>query len=286
MPTATDVTPVIQPKWFEPHTILELKRRYETAQPYPHVVIDGFLDEKVADMLYEHFPKLEQMKTHYNGVNERKAEDSQFSSYHPIFTAVRKELYSQPFLHFLEQITGITNLTTCEGPLGSGTHQGGNGSYLDIHIDFNIHPTEPLHRRINVLIFLNKFWKEEYGGKLEMWDATMSYCGAAHLPLLNRCVIFETNDVSYHGYSKINVPDGESRKSFYAYYYTPAPDGIKYHDTTFRTRPNEPLTKKVKTTVKETTKNFIKRQLKTLGLIELYNKTFFAFKTRSKESSG
>jgi len=114
----------------------------------------------------------------------------------------------------------------------------------------------------------------------------MSYCGAAHLPLLNRCVIFETNDVSYHGYSKINVPDGESRKSFYAYYYTPAPDGIKYHDTTFRTRPDEPLTKKAKTVVKETAKNFIKRQLKTLGLIELYNKTFFAFKTRSKESSG
>ncbi len=285
MSTLAEVTHLIQPKWFEPNMVSELQQRYRSGKPYPHVAIDGFLDEKVADTLYENFPKLEAMKTHYDGINERKAEDSQFENYHPMFRALRDELYSRPFLQFLEQITGIENLTTCNGPLGSGTHQGGNGSYLDIHIDFNIHPTEPLHRRVNVLIFLNKFWKEEYGGKLEMWDATMTTCGAAHLPILNRCVIFETNDISYHGYSKISVPEGESRKSFYAYYYTPAPKKIKYHDTTFRTRPDEPMTKKAQTVVKETAKNFIKRQLKTFGLIDFYNKTFFALKTRNKENA-
>ncbi|MCS7012521.1 MAG: 2OG-Fe(II) oxygenase [Chloroherpetonaceae bacterium] len=285
MAIATETLRLIQPKWLEPETLLNLKRRYDTAHPYPHIAIDGFLDESVATMLYEHFPKLSQMKTHYDGLNERKAEDSQFEQYHPIFRELRAELFSPTFLRFLETLTGISNLTTCEGPLGAGTHQGGNGSYLDLHIDFNIHPTEPLHRRINVLIFLNKFWKEDYGGQLELWDEHLTACGAAYLPIFNRCVIFETNDRSYHGYSKISVPAHESRKSFYAYYYTPAPKEIKYHDTTFRTRPNEPFTKKAQTLVKEHTKNFIKRQLKNLGLIELYNRTFFALKTRNKEKA-
>ncbi len=282
-PSTKAAIEIMQSRWFEDAMVQSLQKQYLAAQPYPHVVLDGFLHDDVALALYNGFPKLGEMATHYDGMNEKKAEDSGFERYPQVFRDLRAALFSKTFTTFLERVTGIEDIRTCEGALGSGTHQGGNGSFLDIHVDFNIHPTENLHRRINVLVFLNKNWQESYGGKLEMWNKDMTACVAAHLPLLNRCVIFETNDISYHGYGKITVPDGESRKSVYAYYYTPLDKStLVYHDTTFRTRPNEPAAKKLQTAVKETSKNFIKRQLKHFGLIDFYNKTWFKFKTRGK----
>jgi hypothetical protein len=117
------------------------------------------------------------------------------------------------------------------------------------------------------LIFLNKNWKEEYGGKVELWNKDVTKLGQAYLPIFNRCVIFETSEISYHGYSTITVPEGETRKSFYSYYYTPIGDYKgKYHDTVFKARPEEGALKKIKTDVKETLKNNIKRTMLKLGI--------------------
>jgi hypothetical protein len=89
----------------------------------------------------------------------------------------------------------------------------------------------------------------------------------AYTPGFNRCIVFETNEISYHGYSTIHVPEGETRKSFYSYFYTPIGDYKgKYHDTVFKARPQEGLMKKIKTDVKETLKNNVKRTLKKLGV--------------------
>jgi len=148
-----------------------------------------------------------------------------------------------------------------------GVHQGGNGSYLDVHIDFNIHVERDIHRRANLLIFLNKNWKEEYGGHCELWNKDVTKLEQAYLPSFNRCVIFETSEISYHGYKKISVPEGETRKSFYSYFYTKLREGAApYHDTVFKARPEEGMIKKVKTDVKETLKNTAKQILKKAGV--------------------
>jgi hypothetical protein len=84
--------------------------------------------------------------------------------------------------------------------------------------------------------------------------------------------MFECNEVSYHGYDKINVPEDESRKSIFAYYYTPVGPDVKYHDTIFKARPTESSMKKVKTNMKESLKNGIKRTMLTLGLKGIFNK--------------
>ena len=146
-------------------------------------------------------------------------------------------------------------------------HQGQNGSYLDIHIDFNIHHVKNIHRRLNLLVFLNKNWEDGYGGKLELWNSDVSECIHAYMPSFNRCVIFETNEISYHGYSKITVPENVTRKSFYSYYYTQLNENAaRYHDTTFKARPSEGKVKKIKTDVKEKLKNNIKYWLKEFGI--------------------
>lgn len=257
----------ISSKVFEPAFIRNLKSVFDSAKPYKHVVIEDFLEPEFAESLYANFPGFDLMSRNYQGLNERKSEGSGFDKFHPDFSKLREALMSTEFCETLSEITGIENLYSVEDALGCGVHQGADGSYLDVHIDFNIHYDRNIHRRVNLLVFLNKNWKESYGGKIELWNENVTICEKAYLPSFNRCVIFETNEISYHGYSTIHVPEGESRKSFYAYFYTDIREGAAgYHDTIFKARPEEGLAKKIKTDVKETLKNNVKRIFKKVGI--------------------
>lgn len=258
---------LIPASFFQEDNLKKLNNQFNQAKPYRHVVIDNFLNEDFANSLSDNFPGLDQMSRNYQGLNEHKSEGAGFENFHPDFSQLKSTLNSKEFYSAISKITGIEDLFSANDALGMGVHQGGNGSYLDIHIDFNIHHIENIHRRVNLLVFLNKNWKEEYGGLIEMWNKDVSKLEQAYLPGFNRCVIFETSEISYHGYGKITVPEGVTRKSFYAYYYTTLREGAAgYHDTIFKARPEEGLTKKIKTDVKEGLKNTAKRILKKAGV--------------------
>lgn len=258
---------IIPAAFFEAENLQKLNLEFNAAKPYRHIAVDGFLNESFANSLYENFPGFDKMSRNYQGLNEHKSEGSGFEHFHPAFQQLRDALNSPEFCKALSTITGIEDLYSVEDALGMGVHQGGDGSYLDVHIDFNIHYDQNIHRRVNVLVFLNKNWKEEYGGKVELWNKDVTKLEQAYMPSFNRCVMFETSEISYHGYSKISVPEGESRKSFYSYFYTDLREGAAgYHDTIFKARPEEGLAKKIKTDVKETLKNNIKRVLKKTGI--------------------
>lgn len=258
---------LLKPGIFSPESKARLKEEFNKATPYRHLAIDGFLNEEFANRLYKHFPPLDSLNKHYNGLNEHKSEGSSFENFDESFRQLKELVSSAEFRKNIVEITGIQELFTTDDSLGSGVHQGGNGSYLDVHIDFNIHHIRKIHRRLNLLVFLNKNWKEEYGGHCELWNEDVSKLEKAYLPSFNRCVIFETSEISYHGYATIHVPEGETRKSFYTYYYTEIGDYKgKYHDTVFKARPEEGAMKKLKTDVKETLKNNVKRTLLKLGV--------------------
>lgn len=258
---------VINSHYFKASTIESLHKEFNAATPFRHVVMDQFLEGPVADSLFEHFPTIEKLNKHYHGLNEQKSEGSNFGNFHPDFTKVRQALMSPEVYQWLSAVTGIKDVFITDDNLGTGLHQGANGSFLDIHIDFNIHTKLNVHRRLNFLVYLNKGWNNAWGGQLEMWNADMSKLMKAVDPAFNRCVIFETSDYSYHGYSKISVPEGVTRKSFYAYFYTNERENAgKFHDTVFRSKPQDSLGKKVSTSLKESLKNFTKRQLKRVGI--------------------
>jgi hypothetical protein len=60
---------------------------------------------------------------------------------------------------------------------------------------------------------------------------------AKYAPTFNRCVIFETNEISFHGHPKpLKTPEGVTRKSIVAYYYTktrPADEIANEHNTIY-----------------------------------------------------
>ncbi len=265
---------VFNTQWFSDESIAALKQQFNESKPYRHLAVDGLLDETFANVLFENFPGKEAMRRHYEGLNEKKSEGSNFENYHEAFTQLRQALASPQFITFLESVTGIKGLLLPDDFRGAGVHQGSDGSFLDIHVDFSVHPVLNLHRRLNFLVFLNKGWKDEFGGKLELWNADVSVCEAEFLPSFNRIVIFETSDISYHGYDKITVPQGIYRNSFFAYFYTPVSENekVKYHDTIFKPRPSDSGAKKVKTHAKETVKNLVKGTLRNLGVTSFFKK--------------
>jgi Rps23 Pro-64 3,4-dihydroxylase Tpa1-like proline 4-hydroxylase len=267
-------TKIFNAEMFAAESVADLKNKFDIAKPYRHLAIDNLLSNDFAETLLAHFPKKEDMRRHYEGLNEKKSEGSNFDVYHASFTELRQAIASKEFTDFLTAVTGIHDLILPEDFRGAGVHQGSDGSFLDIHVDFNIHPVLNLHRRLNFLLFLNKDWKHEYGGRLELWNEDVTVCEAEILPTFNRIVIFETSDVSYHGYDKITVPEGVFRNSFFAYFHTPITESnkVKYHDTVFKPRPTDSGSKKVKTHAKETVKNLVKGAMRTLGITTFFKK--------------
>jgi len=260
---------VINPIYLEKNTIDKLVADFKDAKPCKHVVLPNFLNEDFATTIYENFPKLDSLKVIRKSINENKSEDYHFERFHPNFSILKKALAQPEFIKIVEQITGINGLVTTNDALGAGVHQGGNGSYVDVHIDSNFNPMENLWRRLNLLIYLNKNWKPEYGGELELWDQKMTKC-ETNIPCdWNRAVIFLTDETTPHGYRKINVPEGETRKSFYTYYSTPSEKGLNYVDSHFKARPDDKITKKIVTNIKEPLKIGAKRILKKMGITSL-----------------
>ncbi len=152
------------------------------------------------------------------------------------------ELNSATFIDFLERLTGIEGLIPDPHFEGGGLHQIEPGGHLKVHADFNRHPRTGLERRLNVLVYLNRDWKDEYGGHLELWDRSMTRCERKLLPVFNRCVIFATTDHAYHGHPEpLTCPDDRARRSMALYYYTSSPEqnGDEAHSTLFKERPSE-----------------------------------------------
>jgi hypothetical protein len=217
----------------------ELTEQYNSASPFPHIFIDDFLPPKLLESCLAAFPGGPDPD---NPVFDRDQERLK-AQFNPdrLETSLRFLFYSfnsLPFIRVLENITGIKGLIPDPYFLGGGFHEISQGGHLSIHADFNHHKLMNLERRINVLIYLNKDWRDEYGGQLELWDRDMKHKVQSILPLFNRCVIFNTDSDSYHGNPQlVNHPKGVSRRSIALYYYTATWDGSRRdHTTQFRAR--------------------------------------------------
>ncbi|HSS20302.1 MAG TPA: 2OG-Fe(II) oxygenase [Pyrinomonadaceae bacterium] len=222
----------------------KLSSAYSAAEPFPHTVIDDFLPAPALASVADSFPRAEDIEWH-RSANPRQqklaVEDETLISDDARWLLY--QLNSATFMKFLEVLTGIDGLIPDPYFAGGGLHQIEPGGYLKIHADFNRHPKFNLERRLNLLLYLNRDWKEEYGGHLELWNREMTRSIHRILPSFNRCVIFNTTDFSYHGHPEpLMCPAGMTRKSLALYYYShdrPAEEVSDEHGTLVQPRPGE-----------------------------------------------
>ena len=147
------------------------KSNYSKASPYPHIVIKDFFDEKFLDEILDAFPDLSKVQSseEWKNKNEVKFGNNNYSTFPEKIKLFFDFLNSNKFLDFLQKLTSIKEKLVHDPELnGGGLHEIKRGGVLKIHTDFNRHPNLNLDRRINVLIYLNKNWKDSYGGHLEL----------------------------------------------------------------------------------------------------------------------
>jgi hypothetical protein len=226
----------------------ELRRQVRSAVPFPFCAIDNFLSADFADRVYDAFPAYadaRKMGRVFRTVNEKeKVQITDPAMFAAPIAELNRVLAAPDFLELLSSIFGIPHLLADPGLIGGGIHQTGPSGRLDVHVDFNFEAERRMHRRLNILLYFNKDWKTAWGGNLELWDKDIRTCHHSLAPNFNRCVIFETSEISYHGVAAVNCPAGHARKSFAAYYYThePPPGWTgAVHGTVFRSRPDEAI---------------------------------------------
>ncbi len=205
-----------------------LAREFVSARPFKHVAIDNFFAPETARLLADHFPAFdEKLAMNENGVVGGKAVNQKVRGMGKPWAALDDLVKGEEFRQLISDITGIPSLLYDPHYFGGGTHENLQGQALDAHVDFNFHPITRQHRRLNIIIYLTEEWQDEWGGSIQLHKDPYLPPEQDEItvltPLFNRCVIFETNEVSWHGFPRIELPEDKrhiSRRSFALYYYT------------------------------------------------------------------
>jgi len=235
----------------------KFQAEYQNNVPFPNIHFNDFFNTEFLDSVLAEFNINEERDSvFFNDANQLKWSSKGDTSFGQNTKELIHFLNTESFLQFLQKLTGIEE-TLLPDPylIGGGLHEIKRDGFLKIHADFNKHTKTKLDRRINVLIYLNKDWEDEYGGHFELWNKDMTHCEKKIKPDFNTLAIFSTSDYSYHGHpSPLNCPVNSSRKSIALYYYTngrpqnEVHTGLQEHGTLFKARKNETMDNEVKET--------------------------------------
>jgi len=202
-----------------------LNQVYIQNEPYPHIVMDNFIKEDLLLKVLDEFPDLSKLDAKVEFKNEREIKYASIG-----FKDIQKKalelitfLNSDIFLTYLQNLTGIEETLISDPYLaGAGYHEIKQGGVLKVHADFNKHPGLDLDRRLNLLLYLNHDWNNDWGGSLELYDKNnLTEPALSISPNFNRCVIFSTTSHTYHGHpDTLKCPENISRKSIALYYFS------------------------------------------------------------------
>lgn len=232
-----------------PHVLAQVQRHataFARREPFRHVVIDDFFTPDVAAALLADFPPFERGNARNEaGEAGGKSTVERIRGLGTPYAALDDLIQTRAFLDLVGRITGIADLLYDPFYFGGGTHENRAGQDLDPHVDFNRHPIKHWHRRLNLIIYLNHDWDDGWGGSLELHSDPRAADDRVSLvtPIYNRCVIFETTESSWHGFSRIAPPAAQhalTRKSVALYFYTkerPIEELGDTHSTIYVDRP-------------------------------------------------
>lgn len=222
---------------------------YKSTPPFPHCLIDGAWNDALLKKCSSEISEF----SNWDGEKEFFGSKSKkyCNNIYNLPSSVKQvisESYQPKFLKWLEDLTGEKALVPDPYLEGGGIHSIGNGGFLKIHADFNWHERLQLYRRLNILIYLNEGWKEEWNGQIELFSDPQKDPEISLDPIFNRMLIFTTDDASFHGHRHgLSCPDEVRRNSIALYYYSPIKPTVNYQasrtDTDYRPASDENFNK-------------------------------------------
>jgi hypothetical protein len=205
---------------FSPEKIERLTSEFKVAEPFPHLVLEDFLNltpDQMADVYPG--PGSPDWNKRLDFYQSGKMYCRDTDVLPPLISSMLYELSAPPFLRFLESVSGIAGLIPDPYYEGGGLHCSAPAGVLMPHTDSHYYEKLRLYRRINVLLYLNPEWEESFGGSLELWKKGARQPARLVVPKWGTCVIFRTDDRSVHGFSTPVAP-GHWRRSLALYYYS------------------------------------------------------------------
>ena len=195
-----------------------LRIQYLTAEPFPHLVIKNICDSKKIEQLYSEIPNLNS-KSRDLMFAKNKFEKSNYGELGNLFLELQTDLRSEKMNDFLSFISSKDVFVDPKNH-GGGLHQGRGNSFLDMHLDYNYHPiNKNWWREMNLLLYMNKDWKSEYGGHLDLVDLRTDKVEKCDVPF-NTLIIQKCDDYTLHGYKPTNFPEGVNRTSIATYAFS------------------------------------------------------------------
>ncbi len=194
--------------------------------PFAHWVFPKFIDGETIKLINREWPIEFEKKE--NGRYSKKYGTRQIPpAANNVIKSIRPEMVAKLFN--IEKLIADPDLS------GAGLHCIPPGGFLKMHVDFNAHPKYKWHRRVNLLLFLNQDWEEKWGGKLRLQDKANNPSSLLEwTPIAGRCVVFETNDQSWHGHPEpLTCPNNRQRRSIAIYFYSQDPPKEKHHTTIY-----------------------------------------------------
>ncbi len=280
-----------------------MRAQFEAAQPFPHLIVDDFFTPEFFARLQQDFPGpglgYDRFCIEDGGQVGTNYANGEVASFPPAFKELDALMQDAGFQRLVTAMTGVEQPEYDATYFGGGIRESRSGTFLPPHLDFNHHPLTKHHRRLNLLFYLNEDWKEEWGGNLQVHrDPTVFRSNDSlvhsYLPARNRCLVFETSETSWHGFDRLRLPPGMTRRAFTVYYYTrhrPDEAKIQLHNTEYvepplpaHLRPGHVLTEEDVTLLHEyiTRRDDRIRMLYRLRMeldAKLRNATVFAFRT-------
>jgi hypothetical protein len=201
--------------------------------PFDYVVIDDFFKKEFAETLSNEFPSYDSETWHgYDNPIEVKKVCNNWNLFPKNTYSTFSYFNSEEWLKYLSlKLTDGKSLFADSGLNGGGWHAHKRGGKLNTHLDYSLHPKLGLQRKLNIIIYMNPNWKEEWGGALGLWgNESIEKPGDLVVSVwnkFNRAVIFDTTQNSWHGLPEpLACPASEARQSLAAYFLCEAPEGV------------------------------------------------------------
>ena len=197
----------------------ERSEEYASARPFPNTSLDGVFSDSLLDKVVGEFSRDIEWADAQLPKKSPKKRTAPERGAGPYTNQLLSTLKSSSFIRFVERLTGIPKLIPDLHIRSGGLHSYSTGGRLELHTDYNYSSQLRLYRRVNLLLYLNRGWKDEWGGELQLWNQDFSEESKVY-PAFNRMAIAHVLPNGMHGVGGISCPENESRRSIAVWYFT------------------------------------------------------------------
>ena len=209
---------------------------FKSAKPFPHIILDNFLDEFFFQNL-----NVDKIKTNkqkgllFNTEIETNKWTSKNVELDEDISKIVNELYTTDFIKNLGNLSKIKDLfsTNVGNTALANYHEMYESGFLGTHVDHSSEPNTGLPHVLNIILYLSKNWDKSWGGSTMLANKNGTKIEKTIDYIPNRAVIFLHTPFTFHGVTKIQN-NLTKRSTIYVDYYSQNKNPYAHLDLQFK----------------------------------------------------